>query len=85
MNMTTRRFVGCSSEELWSCSFFGHWRTVDFLLVHGAEVNSKVPGCEESALHCALCKPGCDYYAHTVRLVLDHGDRRVDGVLQAGW
>ncbi|MEM9478716.1 MAG: ankyrin repeat domain-containing protein [Verrucomicrobiota bacterium] len=61
------------NDELWGCSFFGHWRTVDFLLARGAEVNSKIPGCEETALHCALCKPGSDYYLHTVRLLLDHG------------
>lgn len=61
------------NDQLLSCSFFGHWKVVDFLLSRGAEIGYARPETGETALHCALCKPGRPHFLQTVRLLLDHG------------
>ncbi|MSP20431.1 MAG: ankyrin repeat domain-containing protein [Alphaproteobacteria bacterium] len=60
-------------QELGNAAFFGHWRTCDFLLRHGANVNAAQPRTGETPLHSALCKAGRPYFAHVVRLLLAHG------------
>ncbi len=61
------------NEELGNASFFGHWKVCDFLIDHGADVNSSVPDTGETPLHNALAKAGRPYYLHVVRLLVEHG------------
>ena len=60
-------------EELGHAAFFGHWKIADFLIKHGADVNSSVSETGESPLHSALAKAGRPYYLYVVRLLVEHG------------
>lgn len=60
-------------EELGNAAFFGHWKTCDFLLAHGADPNWKVPDTGETPLHNALTKAGRPYYLYVIRLLVEHG------------
>src|SRR5687767_10844597 len=42
------------NRELGHASFFGHWKVVDFLIAHGANVNYALPDTGETPLHSAL-------------------------------
>lgn len=61
------------NRGLCDAAFFGHWRTCDFLIHRGANVNYQHPETSEYPLHCALCKAGRPYYHHVVRLLLELG------------
>ncbi|MEB2777569.1 ankyrin repeat domain-containing protein [Algoriphagus sp. D3-2-R+10] len=61
------------NNDLCDAAFFGHWKTCDFLLKRGADVNYQHPSNSESPLHCALCKAGRPYYQNVVRLLLECG------------
>jgi ankyrin repeat protein len=61
------------NNDLCDAAFFGHWKTCDFLLNRGANVNYQHPSNSESPLHCALCKAGRPYYQNVVRLLLECG------------
>lgn len=60
-------------EELGNAAFFGHWKVCDFLIRHGANVNSTVTATGETPLHSALSKAGRPYYFYTVRLLIERG------------
>ncbi len=60
-------------EELGHAAFFGHWKIADFLIKHGADVNSAVVESGERPLHSALAKAGRPYYLYVVRLLVEHG------------
>ena len=60
-------------EELGNAAFFGHWKTCDFLLAHGADAKAANPETGETPLHNALAKAGRPYYLHVLRLLLAHG------------
>lgn len=60
-------------EELGNAAFFGHWKIVDFLIAHGANVNYRQPETGETALHSSLSKAGRPYYIYTVRLLVENG------------
>ncbi|HET6170032.1 MAG TPA: ankyrin repeat domain-containing protein [Terracidiphilus sp.] len=53
--------------------FHGHWRLVEFLLEHGADVNHQEPQTGETPLHAALSKSNRWKYTTVVRLLLAHG------------
>ncbi len=59
--------------ELGHASFFGHWKVVDFLISHGADVNWTVPGTGETPLHSALSKAGRPYFLYVVELLVENG------------
>ena len=61
------------NEELGHAAFFGHWKVCDFLINQGADVNCKVKGTNETALHSALSKAGRPYYFYTVKLLIEKG------------
>jgi uncharacterized protein len=61
------------NEELGHAAFFGHWKVADFLIKHGAEVNSSVRETGETPLHGALSKAGRPYYLFIVRLLVENG------------
>lgn len=61
------------NQELGNASFFGHWKVVDFLIKHGANVNHADPGTGETALHSSLAKAGRPYYLFTIKLLLENG------------
>ena len=61
------------NNELGNASFFGHWKVVDFLIAHGADVNSKISGTGETPLHSALCKAGRPYFLYVLKLLVDNG------------
>src|SRR5690606_8143879 len=56
------------NEELGNAAFFGHWKVCDFLINHGADVNSCVEKTNETPLHNALTKAGRPYYFYVVKL-----------------
>ncbi len=60
-------------QELGHASFFGHWKVVDFLISHGANVNWKVPDTGETPLHSALCKAGRPYFLYVIKLLVENG------------
>ena len=60
-------------NELGHASFFGHWKVVDFLISHGADVNCAVPETGETPLHSSLCKAGRPYYLYVVKLLVENG------------
>lgn len=60
-------------EELGNAAFFGHWKMVDFLLVHGARADARNATTGETALHSALAKAGRPYILHVVKLLVAHG------------
>lgn len=59
--------------ELGNAAFFGHWKICDFLIQHGADVNSTVLATGESPLHGALCKAGRPHYIYTIRILVENG------------
>jgi ankyrin repeat protein len=61
------------NAELGNASFFGHWKVVDFLIAHGADVNSTVPETGETPLHSALCKAGRPYFLYVLKLLVENG------------
>lgn len=61
------------NDELGHASFFGHWKVVDFLIKHGADVNYPRPESGETPLHSALSKAGKPYYLFTLRLLVENG------------
>lgn len=61
------------NEELGNAAFFGHWKVCDFLINHGADVNSFVEQSRETPLHNALAKAGRPYYFYVVRLLVEKG------------
>lgn len=60
-------------RELGNAAFFGHWRTADFLLLHGADPSWRDPETGETALHNTLAKAGRPYHGFVVRLLLERG------------
>lgn len=60
-------------RELGHAAFFGHWRSADFLLVHGANARFADADTGETALHAAVSKAGRPYHGDVVRLLLAHG------------
>jgi hypothetical protein len=60
-------------QELGHAAFFGHWKTCDFLLAHGADVNHAQADTGETALHSALAKAGRPYYLLVLRVLLENG------------
>lgn len=60
-------------QELGHASFFGHWKVVDFLIKHGADVNYALPDTGETPLHSALCKAGRPYFLLVLRLLAENG------------
>jgi ankyrin repeat protein len=60
-------------RELGHASFFGHWKVVDFLISHGADVNWSVPETGETPLHSALCKAGRPYFINVIKLLVENG------------
>ena len=60
-------------QELGHASFFGHWKVVDFLISHGANVNWRVPETGETPLHNALTKAGRPYFLNVIKLLVDNG------------
>lgn len=61
------------NEELGHASFFGHWKVVDFLIKHGADVTHTKPDTNETPLHNALSKAGRPYYLYVVKLLVENG------------
>lgn len=61
------------NNDLCDAAFFGHWRTCDFLIKRGADVNYQHPENSESPLHTALCKAGRPYYYNVVKVLLESG------------
>ncbi len=61
------------NEGLGNAAFFGHWKVCDFLIKHGAEVNSSTGASGETPLHSALSKAGRPYYLYVVRLLVERG------------
>jgi uncharacterized protein len=59
--------------ELRNAAFFGHWKVVDFLIKHGADVNFAQPDTGETALHSSLAKAGRPYYLFVVKLLIENG------------
>ena len=59
--------------ELGHASFFGHWKVVDFLIAHGANVNWRVPDTGETPLHNALAKAGRPYFLYVIKLLVENG------------
>ena len=60
-------------RELGHASFFGHWKVVDFLISHGADVNWSIPETGETPLHSALCKAGRPYFLYVIKLLVENG------------
>ena len=60
-------------RELGNAAFFGHWKICDFLINHGAQVNTHTDKTKETPLHNSLAKAGRPYYFYTVRLLIDRG------------
>ena len=61
------------NQELGHASFFGHWKVVDFLIRHGADVNHALPDTGETPLHSALCKAGRPYFIYVLKLLVENG------------
>ena len=61
------------NRELGHASFFGHWKVVDFLIKHGADVNHALPDTGETPLHSALCKAGRPYFLYVIKLLIENG------------
>jgi ankyrin repeat protein len=60
-------------RELGHASFFGHWKVVDFLISHGANVNNRLPDTGETSLHSALCKAGRPHFLYVIKLLVENG------------
>lgn len=61
------------NRELGHASFFGHWKVVDFMIKHGADVNHALPDTGETPLHSALCKAGRPYFLYVLKLLVENG------------
>lgn len=61
------------NAELGNAAFFGHWKVCDFLIKHGANVNTHVDKTQETPLHNALAKAGRPLYFYVVRLLVEKG------------
>lgn len=61
------------NQELGHASFFGHWKVVDFLIKHGADVNFAQADTSETALHSALCKAGRPYFLYVLKVLVENG------------
>jgi len=61
------------NQELGNAVFFGHWKVCDFLIQHGADVNTPVDKTNETPLHNALTKAGRPYYFFVVKLLVENG------------
>jgi uncharacterized protein len=61
------------NEALGNAAFFGHWKVCDFLIQHGADVNTANADSGETPLHSALAKAGRPYYLYVVKLLVEHG------------
>ena len=61
------------NSELGHASFFGHWKVVDFLISHGADVNYSNTETGETPLHGALCKAGRPYFLYVLKLLVENG------------
>ncbi|MEJ7622642.1 MAG: ankyrin repeat domain-containing protein [Pyrinomonadaceae bacterium] len=61
------------NAELGHASFFGHWKVVDFLIKHGADVNHKKTDTGETPLHSAICKAGRPYFLYVIKLLVENG------------
>lgn len=60
-------------DELGNAAFFGHWKVCNFLIQHGADVNTSVDKTNERPLHNALSKAGRPYYFYVVKLLVEYG------------
>jgi ankyrin repeat protein len=60
-------------RELGHASFFGHWKVVDFLIGHGADVNYALPDTAETPLHSSLCKAGRPHFLFVIKLLVENG------------
>lgn len=61
------------NDELGHASFFGHWKVVDFLISHGADVNHAKSDTGETPLHSALSKAGRPYFLYVIKLLVENG------------
>ncbi|MBA3352637.1 MAG: ankyrin repeat domain-containing protein [Blastocatellia bacterium] len=61
------------NNELGHASFFGHWKVVDFLITHGADVNFALADTGETPLHNALWKAGRPYFLNVLKLLVENG------------
>jgi ankyrin repeat protein len=59
--------------DLNGAAFHGHWRLCEFVLEHGAKVNSPLEDTGETPLHAALCKTDTAVYDRVVKVLLAHG------------
>lgn len=60
-------------EELAHAAFCGHWKVCDFLILHGANVNTVHSESGETPLHNALAKAGRPAFLHVIQLLVEHG------------
>ncbi len=67
--------LGALGEDrgLNGAAFHGHWRLCEFLLEHGADVNSAHPGTGETPLHAALSSTSNAAHDLVVRVLLAFG------------
>lgn len=61
------------NKELANAAFFGYWKICDFLIAHGADVNTENDETHETPLHNALTKAGRPYFLYVVKLLLEKG------------
>jgi len=54
-------------------AFHGHWQLCEFLIEHGAEVNTGAEETGETPLHSALCTPDRPAHDIVVEVLLSHG------------
>jgi len=60
-------------DALGNAAFFGHWRSCEWLLDHGADPNFALPDTGERPLHNALCKAKRPKFLYVIRLLLERG------------
>jgi ankyrin repeat protein len=54
-------------------AFHGHWQLCEFLIEHGANVNTEAHDTGETPLHSALCTPDRSAHDIVIRVLLAHG------------
>jgi ankyrin repeat protein len=59
--------------DLNGAAFHGHWRLVEYLLEHGANVNAALPATGETPLHNVLCNDDRITWDPAVEVLLAHG------------
>jgi ankyrin repeat protein len=59
--------------DLNGAAFHGHWQLCQFLIEHGADVNTPLPDTGEAPLHAALCKANRPAYDLVVEVLLANG------------